>query len=219
MNIYKLRLTVTSILFTLFFSTVQSQDSKNQIPQFLYPQFSKGILKMKNGSALSAVINYNMVDQEFIFEQRGTYMALDKPDEIDTVVWQGKKFIYLNKAFIELAYKGKISIFYQHKAKYTSAGSKSAYGMTSQTTGPTAVLTIQGGNQMRSLDLPENVTVSLDDIFWIQENGTFKKFTSERQFAKLFPEKEDQIKQFCKSNKINLTKVEDLQKLGDWVNK
>lgn len=174
---------------------------------------------MKNGSTLSAVINYNMVDQEFIFEQRGSYLALEKPDEIDTVVWQGKKFIYLNKAFIELAYKGKISIFYQHKAKYTSAGSKSAYGMTSQTTGPTAVLTVQGGNQMRSLDLPENVTISLDDIFWVQENGAFRKFTSERQFAKLFPDKEAQIRQFCKSNKINLSKVDDLQKLGELINK
>ena len=213
-------LTVILICLILFIgftkSTIAQNDPSRPIPQFLFPQFTKAVIKMKTGTTYAALLNYNKVSEEFIFDQKGTYMALDKPEEIDTVFLQGTKFVYLNKCFVEIAYKGKISILYQHKSHYAPVPSTTAYGMTSQTAGPTKVLTIQGGNQIRTLDLPENVTVAPDDIFWVQKNGDMKKFTSERQFIKIFPENGDKLKDFIKQNKIDLKASQDLMKLGNY---
>lgn len=208
---------ISLISFICFPKSIAAQnDPSRPLPQFLFPQFTKAIIKMKTGASYSALLNYNKVSEEFIFDQKGTYMALDKPEEIDTVFLQGTKFVYLNKCFAEITYKGKISLLYQHKSHYAPVPSTTAYGMTSQTAGPTKVMTIQGGNQTRTLDLPENVTVAPDDIYWVQKDGDMKKFTSERQFIKIFPEKGDKLKEFFKQNKIDLKATQDLIKLGNY---
>lgn len=222
MNYLFVRKTLTVILISLFamitfpLNIAAQNDQSRPLPQFLFKQFVKGVIKMKTGTSYSALLNYNMVSEEFIFDQKGTYMALDKPEEIDTVFLQGTKFIYMNKCFAEIAYKGKITILYQHKSHYAPIPSTTAYGMTSQTAGPTKVLTIQGGNQIRTLDLPDNVTISPDDIYWVQKNGNLNKFTSERQFIKIFPENSDKLKEFFKQNKIDLKAIQDIIKLGNY---
>jgi hypothetical protein len=44
------------------------------------------------------------------------------------------------------------------------------------------------------------------------------KFTTERQFAKIFPGKEDKIKDFFKKSKIDIKTAEGLKMLGKFCN-
>ena len=193
-------------------------DPSNPLPQFLFPGFTKSLVKMKDGRDLVATINYNMVDEEMIFDQKGIYMALEKPQEIDTIYLQNRKFVPVDKSFYEVLNKGQITLFIQHKSRYSPVGSTTAYGMTSKTLGPTAVRTIQGGNQVRQLEVPDNVTVSPATVYWVRINGEMNKFTTDRQFMKLFPELEDKLKEFFKNDKIDIKSREDLIKLGNFCN-
>jgi hypothetical protein len=202
----------------MLFEIAAQTNSSNPLPQFLFPAFSKGMVKMKMGTSYSAVLNYNMVDEEFLFKQKDVYMTLDKPEEIDTISIQGRKFVPVNKVFYEVVVKGKISIYIQQKSHYAPVGSQSAYGITSQTNGPTAVSIVRGGNQVRYLEIPDNVTISSESVNWISINGTLNKFTNGRQFLKNFPEYEDQLKEFIKQNKIDFKVREDLLKLGNYCN-
>lgn|GEM_PF-3561165 len=67
--------------------------------------------------------------------------------------------------------------------------------------------------------LPENVTVAPDDIYWVQKNRDLKKFTSERQFIKLFHENGDKLKDFFRQNKIDLNSKVDQIKLENYCDK
>jgi hypothetical protein len=111
-----------------------------------------------------------------------------------------------------------VTIFIQHKSRYTQKGTPTAYGMTTKTAGPTKVLSMQVGNQVRQIELPEDVEVSPANVYWLGYKNGMYKFTTEKQFLKIFPEKESKLKEFLKTNKIDIKSREDLIKLGDFCN-
>jgi hypothetical protein len=207
------------LVFTLFPLNLEAQnDSVTTLPQFLFPKFSNGVVKMKAGNLYSASVNYNMIDEEVIFEQKGKYMALDKPELIDTVFIRNRSFVPVGKAFYEVVVSGPAPFFIQHKSKLVPVGSTTAYGMKSQTLGTTSVRTMQVGNQVRNLDVPENVTLSPASVYWVRKNNELEKFTSERQLLKLFPENEILLKDYIKKEKLDMKIREDLIKIGNYCN-
>ena len=167
---------------------------------------------------MTATLNYNMVDEEMIFDQKGVYMALEKPQEIDTIYIQNRKFVPVEKTFYEVLIKGRIIMFIQNKSRYSQKGTPTAYGMTTKTAGPTKVLSLQVGNQVRQVELPDNVEVSPATLYWVSYNNEMHKFTNEKQFLKIFPENESKLKEFMKTNKIDIKVREDLLKLGNFCN-
>jgi hypothetical protein len=192
--------------------------NKNPLPQFLFPSFIKGVVKMKSSDSYSAMFNYNMVDEEMIFNNKGQYLALDNINSVDTIFIGIRKFVPAQKVFYEVITTGTVSLYIQHKCKYATEGSATAYGLTSKTNANESFSHIKGGNQIRTLDLPDNVVVTPELIYWAKVNDEMKKFTSERQFLKLFPAKETELKDYIKKNEIEIEKREDLIKLGNYCN-
>jgi hypothetical protein len=216
------------IIFVVAFATLlilsssvelsaQTESSK-PFPQLLFPGFTRGIIKMHSGQTNSAMLNYNTVDEEMVFKQNGIYLVLEKPEDVDTVFIQNLKFVYVGKAFYEIVVSGSVSLYIQHKSKYTSVGTNTAYGLTSQTNGSNSPIMVQAGNQVRNFDLPDNVTVVPAIVFWVKRNNEMFRFTNERQFLKIFPEKENEIKEFIRSSNLDFKVREDLIKLGDFCN-
>jgi hypothetical protein len=207
------------IALSLFVLDLPAQtENENPLPHFLFPKFTRSIVKMKAGNQYSASINYNMIDEEMIFEQKGGYLALDRPSLIDTVLLQNRTFVPVERAFYEVVVKGPLAFFIQHKSRYAPVGSNTAYGLKSQTLGPTAVRTVQAGNQVRQLDVPTDVTVAPATVFWVRKNNEMEKFTTERQLLKIFPEKETELKEFIKKEKLDLKIREDLIRIGNYCN-
>jgi hypothetical protein len=209
---------VVVLIFSILPELWGQTDPVKPYPQLLFSSFTKSIVKLKSGSTRSAMLNYNTVDEEMVFDQRGVYYVLDKPEEIDSVFIQNRKFIPVGKCFYEIAVEGPVTFFIQNKSRYTTVGTTTAYGIKSQTLGPSKVLSAQAGNQSRHLEIPDDVTVSPATVYWVRKNNEMFKFNSERQFLKIFPEKELQIKEFIKKSKINFKSREDFIKLGIFCN-
>jgi len=193
-------------------------DPENPYPQMLFPKFAKSMLLMKNGDKRVATLNYNTVDEEMIFSQNNQYFTLDRPSDLDTIYLQNRKFVYVEKAFYEVIANGTVAMFIQHKNRYTSAGTPTAYGLTSKTNATVTISTARVGNQVRSLDVPDNVVISNGTTYWVRIKDGMHKFTSDRQFLKIFPDKETDLKTFMKKSKIDIKSREDLIKLGNYCN-
>jgi hypothetical protein len=205
-------------LFSILPELSGQTDIGKPFPQLLFPGFTRSIIKMKTGKTNSALLNYNTVDEEMVFDQKGVYMVLDKPEEIDTVYLQNRKFVPVEKAFYEVVVNGPVSLYIQHKNRYTPVGSNTAYGLTSQTLGPTGVTTVRGGNQVRNLELPDNVKISPATVYWVKRNKEMIRFTTERQFLKLFPDKENELNQFINKNKTDFKNADHVIKLINYCN-
>lgn len=202
-------LCLTFTLFAFAFR-LKAQEQKNESPQYLFPVFTKGVVLMKTGSKNVGELNYNTVAQEIVFMEDGKQLAVDKPETIDTVFLQDRKFVPFEKAFYEVLLKAAITLFIQHKSNAISAGNPAAYGGKSQVSAVTNISYLISSGIIYHLKLPDDITISSYSVNWIRKNNTMYKFTNERQFLKIFPEKESEIKLYIKKNDINIKKRDDL---------
>jgi len=193
-------------------------DSIIKSSQFLFPDFSIGVVKLKTGEIIKANMNYNTITQKMTFSQNGELTDLNKPEAVDTIIIQNRQFIPFKNGFLEVLVNAKVSLYIQHRSDLKSSGRPGAYGTTSYTVGSTSVSTLYSKNNSYDLNVPENFSVVPSPSYWIKINNNLHRIDSERQLMKLFTKNNEEIKQFIKENNINIKKQEDLLNLVDYCN-
>ncbi len=201
------------------------QDNKgNPLPHFLFPQFKEGIVVMKDGQKFTTLLDYNVVDERMITELDGVYRYSKNPKSIERIYIENRMFVPIGNAFYEILTSGNVTIFLQNKGNFTPRGNSVGYGTTSRSTGPTKMQryeitpVIYQYGEVVNIDLPQNVEVTPDNVYWVSMEDKLEKFGTERQFIKLFPEYEKELKEFMNKENININKREDLIKLGNYCN-
>jgi len=193
-------------------------DSLVNLPNLLLPRFTNSLVKMKSGEKRRAVLNYNLIDQEMVFMQRGQFYVLDDPQLIDTVYMANRTFVPLEKGFYELAVTGPATLFIQHKAYAESLGVPTAFGARSQTTSYNYVKMIFGGNGAINLKFPDEFTIADDTEYWIRKEGVMVSFKSQRQFLKIFPEKKKEIDRYISENQVDFKNKQSIINLVQYCN-
>jgi hypothetical protein len=188
------------------------------LPQFLFPHFDTAIIKMKTGTRVNAIMNYNTLSEKMTFLQINDLMDLTKAESVDTVYLNHKKFVSVENAFYEVLLKAPVAFFIQHRSEIKSIGRPAALGTTSQTIGSSSVSKLIGKTNSYNLKLPEDQKITPFKIYWVRVNGTFYRFMTTRQFLNLFPVIQDELKLFIKKNRIDINIPEDLLKLGNYCN-
>lgn len=219
LNQFTISLMCFAVFFCFSLQLNAQKDSEKHPAHYIYPTFTKGSVIMKGGNTKQSVLNYNTVTQEMIFEQSGKRLAMDKLETIDTVIIHNRKFIPVGKVFYEVVLVAPISLFIQHKSDITSEGKSIGYGTKKQTTSSTSYSKLIATDGLYSLELPDDFYVSNTSINWVQKDEYMIKFVTKRQFLKIFPEQEDELKQYIKENKITMKVREDLIKLVNYCNK
>lgn len=198
---------------TISVSLSAQDDSAKVLTQFLFPKFSKGSVKFKSGSAREIIMNYNLCSEKMVYEQNGKYLNMVNTGTIDTVYLQNKKFIPSDKIFLEVVLSGKIPLLSQNKANIDLPGKPAGYGGTSQTSAVDMVSTFHTDAGAINLKLPDDYTVRPYSVMWVFVNGKMESFLNERQFLRIFNDKQAEIKKFMKDNKIKFEKRDDLIKV------
>jgi len=88
----------------LLFVTVTKAQRTIELSHYLFPEFTKGSVMMKDGTETSAMLNYNAVTREMIFQQNGRVLALADPtlSLTDTVRIEDRKFVLFDDEFVEV---------------------------------------------------------------------------------------------------------------------
>jgi hypothetical protein len=199
----KTRVVMALIIFILVPQVYAQTDTLKDQPNLLLPHFTRSIVVMKSGEKRTAVLNYNLVDQEMVFMQKNLYWVLDEPQLIDTIYMANRTFVPFEKGFYELAVAAPVTFFIQHKSYAESLGVPTGYGAMSQTAPPNYVAQIYGPRGAINLEIPSNVKVVDDNEYWIRKEGILQKFDSKRLFLKIFPDKEKELEQYIKKNKVD----------------
>ena len=216
--------TLILILAILSLDTLAQDLSERPLPQFMFPGFTKGVSRMKDGTTYTSDLNYNMVDEIMVTKIDGVYRYATKIQDIDTIYLEYKKFVPVDKAFYEVLVSGPVTFFLQHKSLYTPKGADLGYGSKSQSVGPTKFTryeitsVVYQYQEVVTIDLPPNFEVTPASVFWVRKNDNMEKFTNEKQFLKIFPENHAELKAFIKKEKLNLKNTEDVIRLGKYCN-
>jgi hypothetical protein len=217
-KLLRTRLIIALVMFILVPQVNAQSDTLKNLPNLLLPRFTRSIVKMKSGEKRTAVLNYNVVNQEMVFMQKGFYFVLDEPQLIDTIYMANRIFIPFEKGFYELAVMAPVTLFVQHKSFTESLGVPTGYGTMSQTAPPNYVATIYGPRGAVNLEVPSNVKVVDDTEYWIRKEGILQKFDSKRLFLKIFPDKEKEIGQYINKNKVDFKNQQSLVNLVLYCN-
>jgi hypothetical protein len=180
-----------------------SQTNLMSVAHYVFPEFTKGIVLMKNGNENEAILNYNSLTEEMIFETRGTKLALGQLETIDTVFIGGRKFIPKDNTFLEMVLKSKYSLYAAHKCKMVDPGKPAGYGGTSQTSAITTYSKYFSNGRVYDMSLPEGFDTQASIEYWLEKDGKLNKFISIRQLSKLFDEKESAFKAYLKKHEVD----------------
>jgi len=220
-----LKISMIPVFILMLLSDISAQDKDgNPIPQFLFPSFKEGIVIMKDGKKLTGLLNYNMAEEKMVNEIDGVYRYSKDPQYIQTIFLENRVFVPVESAFYEVLSTGSATFFLQHKCYVTSKGADVGYGASSQSQGPTKMTRVELVNvvyqygEVAYLNLPPNVNVTPASTYWVRKNDKLEKFNTKKQFLKLFPDQESELKAFIKKENIKIKSREEVIKLGDYCN-
>ena len=201
------------ILFSIFFDLHAQTEQFQNLPQYLFPDFSKSTVKMKVGKNLTVLLNYNIVTEKMVFFQKDQVFNMANPETVDTAIIDNRKFIPVAKAFYEVIMERPVSLFIEHKGDIVDQGKPAGYGGTSQVSSSTYISKLDGGTSVYNFKLTGDLIIKPYQVFWISINGDKHSFANERQLKKIFPEKEKEIKLYIKQNHLKFENPPDVKKL------
>jgi hypothetical protein len=201
------------LIFCLLVNVSHSQVKILEVTHYLFPEFTKGVVLMKSGIKNEALLNYNSLTEEMIFDNKGIKLAVSQLEQVDTVYINGRKFFPLNNKFVELLYHSKYDLYAEHKCNLLDPGKPAAYGGTSQTSATTTYSSYFSGGQVYELKLPEGYETKPFTEYWLKKDGKLNKFISIRQLMKLFGEKGNMFKIYVKKNDVKYENQEGIVEL------
>jgi hypothetical protein len=195
------------------------KNSDGSSPQFLYPDFTKAKVRMKNGQLQYLILNYNTVSEKMVFLKDEKLYDMTNPEMVDTVFLEESLFIPSGEVFYRVILNAPAAFFVQYKGELMSPGAPAGYGGTSQVSNTKKLSSVALTTGYYNIKLPSDYTVKTNLQYWIRKDGSMSGFANERQFLKLFPDHESELRQFIKQNKIKFDRVPDMMKLAEYYNK
>jgi hypothetical protein len=216
------KITIYTIFF-LFLSSSYIQltaqtTSEGKYPQYLFPEFTNGVIKLKPGQSQTQKINYNTISEKMVIQRDAQYLDMTNIETVDTIIIQNRAFVLINKSFYEVLVNAPVALFIQHKSDLIEPGSPSGYGGTSQTSAINVYSSVSMAGRTFNMEVPSEYTIKPSPVFWIREGEKLSSFLNMRQLLKIFSKENSEIKKFIDQNHIKIENHDDLIKLVNFYN-
>lgn len=190
-------------LFLLTALTVEAQQEAIKHPeQFVFPDFSVGVVKMKNKEKLALALNYNIVTEKMVFRQKNQIFDMVDYSNVDTVYIHERRFVPFENVFYEVLVNAPVSLL-QHKGIIKSPPRPAAYGGTSELSSSTYVSNLRMGNDVYRLNSDEPIIIEPDPIIWIRKDIEMNAVFNQKNLLKIFSDRKSEIKEFISQKRID----------------
>jgi len=208
------RILVIFLLNLVLFSSF-AQNRGVELSHYIFPEFKNGTVLMKSGQQHQALLNYNTLSEEMIFEDKGRKLAISKEEKekVDTVFIEGRKFFVLNGRFAELIYRSGYELYAEYRCDVKYPGKPAGYGGTSETSSVSTYSGVYSGVVLYELKLPDDFKIKPYIIYWLKKDGEINKFVNLKQLNKIFSDRKDLIKEYISSNNPDFNDRESLIRL------
>jgi len=186
-----------------------AQDKTNH---YLNSGFKPSVVLFKSGVIEEVGLNYHNITEEMVYIQNGTFYALDRIDNIDTIFLDQNKFIPHAGHFLEVLKKENVMLFVRHKNKLINAGSTTPFG-SSQSNAIDNITNIISTGKVYELDIAGNFKLVSDYGYYVKVGNDFHRITNNRDLIKLFPGSDRDMREYIRANKIKLNQADDLHRL------
>ena len=212
------RTIILLIIFCFSMSLNGQITSSGTSPQFLFPAFDKGIVRMKNGLSQSMQLNYNTVSEKIVYEKGNEVYDLINIGMIDAVLIHEQMFVPVGKIFHEVLLIAPIPLLVQYKGEILAPGKDVGYGSKSLVSSVETLTSVKLSMGYYNLKLPVDYSVKVEKVYLTGRKGNSVSFINEKQFLKIFPDKESELKNFIKRNRIRFDRLTDIKSLIKYCN-
>lgn len=204
-----MKLTILSwmVMLTSITLSYAQQETAQQIEgsPYLDENYVQGEIYFGNAGLTKAPVRYNAYQDLLEYQQNGKALVLDPSTKIKKVQMGDITFIVEKFAmdgktkygFLNLLDTGKVSLLSKKAVKYQAAMKGKA---------------LDGG------DLPAKFSRSADTYFLKVGEGELKEVGSLKELIANLPDKQDEIKQYAKQEKISPKKEAELRQLIRYYN-
>jgi hypothetical protein len=204
------------LIFNLSLTASNAQVNGIELSHYIFPEFTPGVVLMKSGIKYDALLNYNSLTEEMIFDDKGKKLAIGKEgmERVDTVFIGDRKFFLLNGKFVELIYHSKCDLYAEHRCRIKYPGKAAGYGGTSETTAVDSYSSMYSRGIMYELKLPDGFETRPYIIYWLKKSGKLNKVVSMKQLMKLYDGKEVIFMDYVNNNDV---KYDDPESIGELI--
>ena len=181
---------------------------------YRFPTFSEGVVVFKNGGKTSGRFNYHLLNEEVQFiSANGDTLALSDPLAIQYITIDSSLFYY-SEGYLEVVESNE-SLKLAKKLRLNTNWEKiGAYGQASPSGSIRTANRIMLGNTGSNLRLNEDLVIEKKTTYyWLDKYNTVLKATKANLLKLLPSDKERNIEEYVKNNKIDFKKEADLKKL------
>ena len=192
--------------------------AKVKYPQYLFSDFTEGVIKFKTGQSQTQKINYNTISEKMVFQRDDKNLDMANIESIDTIIIQEREFVHIEKSFYEVLVNAPVSLFIQHKSDLTEQGSPSGYGGVSQTSAINVFSSVSLSGRTFNMEVPPEYTITPSPVYWIRDGEKFSSFLTIRQLQKILTKEKNEVKKFIDQNHIKIENKDGLIKLVNFYN-
>lgn len=199
---------ITSIVLLLCMGLAASAQS----PIYLFPEFTKGTVALKNHTFVKTTFNYDTFHDKLLYMDGDQQMELSDFSNVATIFIGDRTFIPEGRLLYEMVDLGESpsKLLIRWHQKKNPMGKKGAYGQVAEGTGAVSLdpeyysisLKARGGEQV--------FDTIVENSYGLLLNGKLKKFSDRKSFLKLFPDKKERIQEFIDREHILFTNPEDV---------
>lgn len=184
--------------------------------RYCYPNFTKGIITLKDGRSNLCMFNLNFLTGEMEFLQsKDTLIIADKKDLSSIVI--AKDTFYYHNNYLQLIRSGKPKVFVVQRIGMTDILKKGAMGTINRSAASDSY------DYLFSDKSTYNLKTDMDMVFQKTDNYYFALSENDivpfnrKNITKIQRGKDDVIKDYLKSNEIDFNSRADLLRLADFV--
>lgn len=185
--------------------------------RYRYPEFVSGRIQVKSGVYSDTKLNYNFLNGEIEYIRNKDTLAISNKKDIRFIVVALDTFYYVNGSYMEQIYHGPLKVVLKQYIKLKESQKQDSYGTTSAGAAMNSYGSLPAnGNYYKLTANTDLVFQRTLDYYLSDKSGGFVQYTK-KNVIQLFPQNEDAIKAYLKSNKIKFDNRDDLIKLSEFL--
>ena len=182
---------------------------------YLYPEFTGGACSLTNGQTIPGLFNYNLLSGEMDFVKAKDTLAISNKEQIKYITVAKDTFYYANLC-MQLIKGNGLKVFYTQKIEFVDRQKNGALGTSGRS------FTINSYDYMLIGKNSYNFKTNVDVIFrkkneFFYRAGNRYVLLNKKNAEKILPEKQDLVKKYLKTNRIDFELKNDVLKFADFI--
>ena len=185
--------------------------------RYLYPEFTLGKGFFQNNRIVPCLFNFNLLSGEIEFISSKDTLLIAKKQEIVSIVI-AKDTFYYHEAYLQLIQGGKIKLFLKRGLKIQDIRKEGAMGSVNRSAASDSYSFLILGKRTLDLKPTEDILLQKTEEYFFSFDGVDYFPFTRKNILRVRQVKEELVKDFIKSNKIDFESREDIIRLTDYMN-